>query len=248
MSATDAAEIPVVHAVTTRAILGRPDFLTTARAVMQALGSRGALHLRAERAGAAGAAGAAVPVTARMLYALAAALAPDQDATGAWLVVNERVDIALAAGARAVQLPAHGLGVADATAAARAAHRPLRVGVSIHASDESSLAAGAAWVVVGHLLATPSHAGETPHGPALVRAIAAASAVPIIGIGGVRPEHIAALRAAGVTGVAAIRGIWAEDDAARAATSYLSAYDAGDDATACDAGARGRIGRPHGQR
>jgi thiamine-phosphate diphosphorylase len=246
VSAADAARIPVVHAVTTRAILGRPDFLTTARSVMRALGPRGALHLRAEHA--ADASTATRPLSARMLYALAAALAPDQAATGAWLVVNERVDIALAAGARAVQLPGRGLGVADAAAAARATHRSLRVGVSIHTSDEAPLATDAAWVVVGHLLPTPSHPGEPPRGAPLVRAVAAASPVPIVGIGGVRPEHVAALRAAGVTGVAVIRGIWSASDAAQAAARYLSAYDAGDDATACAAGDRGRIGGPHGQR
>lgn len=250
MKAPDAAGIPVVHAVTTRAILLRADFLPTARAVMRALGPRGALHLRAEPAGGDTAIDA---VTPRMLYALAVALAPEQDATGAWLVVNERVNVALAAGARAVQLPARGLRVADAAAAARAARRPLRAGVSVHTSEEAQRAGadGAAWVVLGHLWPTPSHPEETPGGAALVRAVAAAAAaaaLPIVGIGGVRPEHVAALRAAGVTGIAAIRGIWAHVDAARAATSYLSAYDAGDDATAGDAGDRGRIGGPHGQR
>src|SRR5579871_4793308 len=39
--------VPAIHAITTRAILARPDFHSTARRIMQTLGARGALHLRA---------------------------------------------------------------------------------------------------------------------------------------------------------------------------------------------------------
>ena len=48
----------------------------------------------------------------------------------------------------------------------------------------------------------------------------------VIAIGGVRPEHIPALRAAGAHGVAAIRGVWHARDAGAAVIEYLSAHGA----------------------
>ncbi|MBX6332431.1 MAG: thiamine phosphate synthase, partial [Gemmatimonadaceae bacterium] len=84
---------------------------------------------------------------------------------------------------------------------------------------------GASWVVAGNVYPTPTHAGAPGRGAALVRTIVAAAPVPCIAIGGVKPAHVAALRAAGAHGVAAISGIWGGDDAERAAIDYLSAYE-----------------------
>jgi thiamine monophosphate synthase len=58
-----------------------------------------------------------------------------------------------------------------------------------------------------------------------VRALAAASATPVIAIGGVRPAHWRPLLDAGVAGVAVIRGVWDAANAERAASDYLSTYD-----------------------
>jgi thiazole synthase len=74
-------------------------------------------------------------------------------------------------------------------------------------------------------LASPTHSGESGRGLDFLRTLAAAVDVPVIGIGGVKPEHCAALRQAGAHGVAAIRGIWDAANAERAASDYLSAYD-----------------------
>ena len=76
--------VPVVHAVTSDEIVARRDFIDVACGVMGVMGARGALHLRAPRLGAV------------RLYELAEALAAAQSITGAWLVVNDRVDVDLA--------------------------------------------------------------------------------------------------------------------------------------------------------
>jgi thiamine monophosphate synthase len=73
---------------------------------------------------------------------------------------------------------------------------------------------------------TPSHAGEPARGATVLHDVCAATTLPVIAIGGVRPEHVAALLADGAYGVAVIRGIWRADDAESAAAEYLSAYDA----------------------
>jgi thiamine-phosphate diphosphorylase len=203
--------LPVVHAVTSDEIVTRADFLDVACAVMSALGPRGALHLRAGRA------------TAARLQALAAGLEAAQAVTGAWLVVNDRIDLAIGCRARGAQLTSRSLRVADA----RLAAPTLAVGASVHSLDEARVAAaeGASWLVAGHVFATATHPGEEGRGLPFLRAVAAAVDVPIVAIGGVRPEHCAVLREAGAYGLAVIRGIWDAANAERAASDYLSAYD-----------------------
>jgi thiazole tautomerase (transcriptional regulator TenI) len=206
-----APPVPLVHAVTSDEIVAREDFIDVACAVMRALGPRGAIHLRAPRASPA------------RLYAFAEALAVAQKLTGAWLVVNDRVDVALAVGARGAQLTSRSLLVTDARHVAPG----LALGASVHGLDEgrSAAAGGADWLVAGQVFAPASPTTGTPDGLALIEALAAATRVPIIAIGGMLPAHCHALRLAGVHGVAVIRGIWDAPNAERAASDYLSCYD-----------------------
>lgn len=208
---SQAPALPVVHAVTSDEIVSRDDFIDVACAVMAALGPRGALHLRAGR------------ISAARLQALATGLEAAQAITGAWLVVNDRVDLALGIRARGAQLTSRSLRVADARRAAPG----LALGASVHSLEEARGAAseGAAWVVAGHVFATTTHPGEEGRGISFVRALSSTLKIPVIAIGGVRPEHCRVLRAAGAYGLAAIRGIWDAPNAERAAMDYLSAYD-----------------------
>ena len=203
--------IPIVHAVTSDGVVARADFLGRARRVMEALGPRGAVHLRSHI------------VPAARLYELAVALGAVRERTGAWVVVNDRVDVACAARASAVQLTTRSLSLADARRMAGA----MPLGASAHSlSDATSAAAdGADWVVVGHVYETPSHPDEPARGLDLVREAAAAIATPVVAIGGIKPQHVDALLDAGAHGVAAISGIWAANDAERAAADYLSRYE-----------------------
>lgn len=203
--------LPAVHAITDDTILSRPDFLTRAQGVMRALGARGAVHLRGWHTPAA------------RVYEAAVALVPAQERTGCWVVINDRVDIALAACARGVQLTSRSMSIPDARRCAPG----LMLGASVHSAEEAMAAAeaGAHWVVAGHVFDTPSHPGAAGRGDELIRGIARAVAAPCIAIGGIRPEHVPALRAAGAWGIAAIRGIWGARDAEQAATDYLSGYD-----------------------
>ena len=203
--------LPVVHAVTDDDVLAREDALDRLRGVMRALGARGALHLRGPHTAAA------------RLFHLAVPLAAEQLRGGAWLVVNDRVD--LAAGARAAQLTSRSLSVRQARALTPAT--TLRLGASVHGAVEAGFASkdGADWIVTGHVFETPSHPGVPGRGLGHIREVLAATTTPVIAIGGVLPEHVHMLRAAGAYGIAAIRGIWGEDDAAAAAQRYLSTYD-----------------------
>jgi thiazole tautomerase (transcriptional regulator TenI) len=205
-----------VHAVTTDEVVARPDFIDVACGVMSALGPRGALHLRAGRA------------TGARLQALGETLSAAQQVTGAWLVVNDRIDVALAVRARGAQLTSQSLTSTDARLAAPA----LAIGASVHGVPAGIEAAegGADWLVAGRVFDVATRPGEDGRGMAFVEALIAAVRVPVIAIGGVRASHCRALRLAGVHGVAVIRGIWDAPNAERAASSYLSCYDDAGDA------------------
>ncbi|MFL5579494.1 MAG: thiamine phosphate synthase [Gemmatimonadaceae bacterium] len=209
-----ARPVPRIHAVTSDEVLARADFIAVAARVMDALGDRGAVHLRGRLLGG------------RALHALTARLAAAQDSTGCWLVVNDRVDVALGAGARGAQLTSRSMRVAEARRVAPPER--LALGASVHAAADAREAelGGADWCVAGHVFPTVSHPGEPPRGVEFVRELVASVRMPVVAIGGVLPEHVAALRAAGAHGVAVIRGIWGAANPERAAADYLSPYDA----------------------
>lgn len=183
---------PVIHAVTDTATVLHDGFLDRAGAVMRALGPRGALHLRSSRLGG------------RECHELATLLAVQQRMTGCWLIVNDRVDVALAAGAKGVQLASHSLRVREALAVSD----ELAVGASIHSVEEAIAAEyeGASWCVAGTVFETPSHQGKPPARIGFIEDVARAVSIPIIAIGGVHPGDVPALRKAGAHGVATIRG------------------------------------------
>ena len=227
-----ATALPLLHAVTNDEIVGRPQFADQARAVMRAMGRRGALQLRAARM---------AQERPAQFVELALTLVEEQERSGAWLVINDRVDVALIACARGVQLTRNSLEVADAMQVLLKSSSPgalpaCAIGASVHSLEEGIAArlAGASWGVVSDVLAPgtdgraerggPKPSGDEA-GPVLLERLVRFSGIPIVTIGGVAPRHVATLRRAGAYGVAAIRGIWDVEDSERAVLDYLSAYD-----------------------
>ena len=202
----------MVHAVTNDEVLLRDDFLDLAKAVMATLGPRGAVHLRARW------------ISARRLYEIGLRLADWERESGCWAIVNDRIDVACAAGIGSVQLTSRSVPVADAVREWPA----LRIGASVHSVADAITAeeSGALWCVAGSAFPTSSHPGQAPAGPEALEEIAGAVGIPVIAIGGVSPESVAQLLRAGVHGVATISGIWHAPDVGQAARHYLSAYDA----------------------
>jgi thiamine-phosphate pyrophosphorylase len=141
----------------------------------------------------------------RELYDRAVALRALAARAGARVVVNDRVDVALAAGLDGVHLPEDGMDVADA----RRLLGPRRlVGASTHAVARAAAqaAAGADLVTIGPVWDTPSkRAYGTPLGLDVVRG-AASLPVRVFALGGVdSPERAAQAVAAGAWGIAVIR-------------------------------------------
>jgi len=145
------------------------------------------------------------------------------DAAGALLVVNDRVDLAVTAGADAVHLGQTDLPIA----AARRFAPTLLVGVSTHdvAQVARAIAAGADYLGFGPIFATQTKANPDPvQGVAGLRAaVAAAGGTPIVAIGGIEAAAVPSLYAAGAAAVCAIRGVNHAADVGAAARAFHGA-------------------------
>jgi thiamine-phosphate pyrophosphorylase len=138
-------------------------------------------------------------------------------AAGALFIVNDRLDVALAAGANGVHLGQDDLPVAEARAAAPPG---FIVGVSVGDVEEARAAAagGADYVALSPTFSTASKADAGPgHGLAALRAVRSAVAVPLLAIGGIGPANVAEVIAAGADGVAVISAVVGQEDVTGAA-------------------------------
>ncbi len=139
---------------------------------------------------------------------------------GAAVVVNDRVDIALASGADGVHLGRADLPVA----VARRLAPDLLIGATCRDRDQARQAAadGADYAGFGPVFATVSKTGlPAPLGSEAVRV--AAGILPLVGIGGIDPVTARVVRAAGAEGVAVIGAIWRQRDPVAAARELVEA-------------------------
>jgi thiamine-phosphate pyrophosphorylase len=131
---------------------------------------------------------------------------------GALVMVNARLDVALAIGADGVHLPERGLPLGDARALGAA---KLIVGCSRHdaAAAARAVSDGADLVQLGPIWSTPSKEGMgAPLGEAALtaaRGLVGDSAC-LVAVGGIEATRAKLARAAGAHAVAAIRAAWAD--------------------------------------
>lgn len=142
---------------------------------------------------------------ARDLYRLVGDTRAAVQGTSSRVVVNDRLDVAVAGGAHGVHLRADSL-PADRV---RAWGGPLLIGRSIHSAVEAAELArqGAVdYLVFGTVFPTGSKPPEHPVAglEGLAAAVRAAGPVPVLAIGGITVETAAAAAAAGAAGIAAI--------------------------------------------
>ena len=142
-------------------------------------------------------------------------------AAGAAFIVNDRVDLAVAVSADGVHL-----GQDDLPArAARPLLRPgMILGISTHSVEQARAAQadGADYVAVGSMFATTSKTDFQLVGPDLVRKLRGEIRVPLVGIGGITPDNVAEVIAAGADGVAVISAVCAAPDPRAAAARFLT--------------------------
>ena len=146
------------------------------------------------------------------LFELALAMRELTARHGARLLVNDRVDVALAAGADGVHL---GVASIPPGEARRLLGPEALIGCSTHDLRELAEAAGggADFVTFGPVYATPSKAAYGPPvGVEALRRACAASRVPVFALGGVGAENVREVLGAGAWGVGAIGAILSAPD------------------------------------
>ncbi|OGL05198.1 MAG: thiamine-phosphate diphosphorylase [Candidatus Rokubacteria bacterium RIFCSPLOWO2_02_FULL_71_18] len=149
---------------------------------------------------------------------------------GVTIIVNDRVDLALAAGADGVHLGQDDL----PPRAARPLLRPgMILGRSTHSLAEARQARddGADYIAVGSMFATATKPDFRLVGPELVRRIRPETTLPLIGIGGITPENAGEVIRAGADGVAVISAVCGAADPAAATHRCLSAIRGARDLT-----------------
>ncbi len=201
--------IPVVHLITDRRLDADP--AVRARAALAGIApGKVAIHLREKDLGGG------------ELLRLARELAAICRAHGQLLMVNDRLDVALAVEADGVHLPSAGIPPADAR---RLLGPDALVGVSCHSAADVARAreGGASYATFGPVYDTPS---KRPFGaPVGLTALrdAARLGMPLVALGGISPETAPGAFAAGASGVAVIRA-WLEGaDPAAAVRAMLAA-------------------------
>jgi thiamine-phosphate pyrophosphorylase len=141
---------------------------------------------------------------------------------GARLLINDRVDVALAAEADGVHLPVDSFAPADAR---RLLGAGALIGASAHRFEEAQAAAngGADFIVFGPVFDTPSkRAFGPPVGLDRLAEVTRSVSPPVLAIGGISAERIQTVRQHGARGVAVVAAILEAADP-RAATRALRA-------------------------
>ena len=141
------------------------------------------------------------------------------------ILVNDRLDVAVAAGVDGVHLRADSL----PTSAARLVLGAERlIGVSTHSSEDvrRAEAEGADFVVLGPIYETPSkRVYGAPLGLPTLEAASRSARLPVFAIGGVTAARVAELRQAGAFGVAVLSALLAADDIRLETDRFLRELD-----------------------
>ena len=154
----------------------------------------------------------------------AAAFREAADRHGALFVVNDRPDVALAAGADGVHLGQNDL----PPAVARRILRPdALIGLSCHApEDYARVPNGVDYVTAGPVHATPTKPGRPGVGLELVRHAAANVELPWFAIGGIDATNVGEVAEAGAPRIVVVRAVTEAADPARAVRELLAGLSA----------------------
>lgn len=127
------------------------------------------------------------------------------------LIINDRLDIAMAVGAAGVHLGQDDL---PCVAARKILGEDYIIGVSAHnpAEAKAALQSGADYLGCGAVFGTATKADVQKLGTDGLAAICKAKGLPVVGIGGVTADNYREVRAAGADGAAIVSGILAQPD------------------------------------
>jgi thiazole tautomerase (transcriptional regulator TenI) len=140
------------------------------------------------------------------------------------MLINDRVDVAVAGRCGGVHLAYHSLRPSEA--------RPIladhqQLGCSVHSAREAEQASmqGVSYLFYGHIFTSQSKPGVPPRGTEELARIAGKIPVPVIAIGGITPENAEIVLHIGCAGIAVLSGITEAADPEEAARAYRTVLD-----------------------
>lgn len=146
-------------------------------------------------------------LSAAQLHRLALAVGPLCQHYKAVFIINDRVDVGLAAGADGFQLGRHSLPLAVVH---QLVGEDYLLGASVHSLEEArtAVASGADFLLAGTIFPSRSHPGGPTTGPSLLRGIKQIlPTFPLLAVGGITTANAGRAMAAGADGVAVISAI-----------------------------------------
>lgn len=212
--------LPRLHVIVPDPVLGDPGCRERLVPVLEAGGGRVALQLRARRTSAR-----TLHEVAEWLVRRGAGKRSEAAPETPVVLVNDRLDVAVAAGAGGVHLREDSMSPAEA----RALTLPsMLLGRSVHSANAvKEFGRQVDYLILGAVYATRSHPGRAPLGSRVLAAAAESSRAPLVAIGGITTRRATSLVRAGAHGVAVASGIWRATDPARAVVRYLDAVGEG---------------------
>ena len=159
------------------------------------------------------------------MYEEALALKALCDSYDVPLIINDRVDVALAVGAAGVHVGQDDLPCAVVRALTGA---DFVIGVSAHNPEEArhAIAAGADYLGCGAVFGTATKPGVAKLGLANLRAIRRVATKPMVGIGGVTSDNYGEVLSTGADGAAVISGILGADDIKAEVAKFVAVRNA----------------------
>jgi thiamine-phosphate pyrophosphorylase len=157
------------------------------------------------------------------LAALIRQLLPEMTALGTRLIVNDRLEVALATGAHGLHV---GQGDGDAVAIRQRMPPGMILGLSIETVAQARvIPPGVDYVGAGPVRATPTKPDHaTPIGFDGLAEIVAAAAMPTYAIGGLKPGDAKAVRATGAVGMAVVSAVTRAPDSEAATRALLAEW------------------------
>lgn len=139
------------------------------------------------------------------------------------VIINDRVDIAWATGALGVQLGSHSLQVQ----VVRRDFPRMLIGRSVHDVDEAVAMCneGADYLMYGHIFPTDSKPNQAARGIRALEEVVKKVSIPVIAIGGIKPDHVHQIIATGASGIAVLSGITESHNPLKSVKDYREALD-----------------------
>ncbi len=127
------------------------------------------------------------------------------------LIVNDFIDVAMLVSADGIHLGQDDIPISEAR---NITPEGLIIGISTHSIDQAkeAEAAGADYIGIGPVFATPTKQGNVPIGMDIVREVVSIMHIPVVAIGGINPDNVNQLKGAGVTNVAMVRGFTSDTE------------------------------------